>query len=86
MRRTRRAKPAWLENDKPEIARISAAYVRHYRETGQRIAYVEWIDERGRVGITEGPAKPDRVPVHAHMAALFARATREGVETRFEEW
>ena len=70
------------------IARITAAYIRKYRDNGQVKAYVDWVDDRGRAGRTEGPAEPTRFPGIAgtgfgtaslHLAALFARAEQEGV-------
>ncbi len=47
---------------------ITRAYVRHYNDNGETIAYVEWSD-RSR---TEGNLKS------AHMTALLRRAKREG--------
>ena len=38
------------------IAKITDAYVRHYSDNGQTKAYVEWIDNRGKAGRTEGGA------------------------------
>lgn len=66
------------------IAKITAAYIRHYHDNGQTTAYVEWIDGRGKLGCTEGRIcsrtgdKPNQ-PAGPHMQALFARAEREGV-------
>jgi hypothetical protein len=68
------------------IAKITDAYVRHYSDTNQMKAYVEWIDHKGSVGRTEGAAETDCTPRSTHMAVLFARATREGIETRLERW
>ena len=68
------------------ITRITDAYVRHYTDNGTYVAYVEWVDEHNHSGRTEGPAESDCQPVHSHMAVLFARATRQGVETRLEHW
>lgn len=62
------------------IARITRAYVRHYRDNAQTTAYVEWIDQNGATGRTEG------IPGGAHMAALLARAGREGVCVESEVW
>jgi hypothetical protein len=36
------------------IAKITKAYIRHYRDNDQVTAYVEWIDRRGKTGCTEG--------------------------------
>jgi len=62
------------------IAQITRAYVRHYSDTGQITAYVEWIDHKGIAGRTEG------TPGGAHMNALFSRAAREGVCIESEVW
>ena len=56
------------------ITRITAAAVYRYDDSGQIMARVDWRDKRGRHGTTAG--KPD----NEHMAALLARAAREGVE------
>ena len=75
------------------IAKITDAYVRHYSDTGQRTAYVEWIDTKGRAGRTEGRVghcpqcgRGDDNDLGTHMQALFDRAAREGVEPRIERW
>lgn len=60
------------------IARITRAYVRHYADNGQTTCYVEWRDVKGRNGRTEGNG--------VHMAALLARAEREGVTVDCERW
>jgi hypothetical protein len=62
------------------IARITNAYVRTYSDSGQRTAYVEWIDERGERGRTEGP------PDNPHMVALLKRARREGKPAKQQTW
>jgi hypothetical protein len=62
------------------IARITAAYVRHYADNGQTVAYVEWLDGRGQAGRTEGPEH------HVHIAALLHRAKRTGVPVTRETW
>jgi hypothetical protein len=59
---------------------ITKAYVRHYRDNGQTVAYVEWIDTRGKAGRTEG------TPDNPHMRALFVRAAREGITPTNEVW
>jgi hypothetical protein len=64
----------------PRIARITAAYVRTYSDTGQTVGYVEWRDSAGCEGRTEGN------PTGPHMRALFDRARREGCSVRTETW
>lgn len=83
------------------IKRITRAYVRHYSDNGQTKAYVEWLNHKGVFGRTEGDVGPcpccgmERVASFAdgrkiqlgpHMAALFARAEREGVDIEQETW
>lgn len=74
------------------IAKITKAYVRTYSDNGQTTAYVEWVDERGRPGRTEGPmwrhaTGPNGPQVfYSHMQALFARAKREGAPITREHW
>jgi hypothetical protein len=53
------------------ISRITKVYTRHYRDNGQRKAYVEWIDNRGREGRTEGSENS------LHMQELIKRGKRE---------
>lgn len=74
------------------IQRILRAYVRTYSDTGQVKAYVEFIDEFGRPSRVEGPApgakchecgQPHR---STHIAALFARAERDGLSIEDEMW
>lgn len=74
------------------IAKITAAYVRHYRDNGQTTAYVEFIDGRGCPGRVEGKW-PQEICPHcggvvrgSHMAALLARAAREGITVTQEVW
>jgi hypothetical protein len=55
------------------ISKITKAYTRTYTDSGQVTTYVEWIDDEGRKGRTEGNGKG------THMKALLARARREGV-------
>jgi hypothetical protein len=62
------------------IASIVRAYVRHYSDSGQSIAYVEWLDTKGKSGTTGG--NPD----NPHMVALFDRAIREGLTIETETW
>lgn len=73
------------------IAKITAAYTRHYRDNGQTTAYVEWTDRRGKQGRTEGrvcsrDGDAPNTPAGPHMAALFARAKRDGVPITHEIW
>lgn len=35
------------------IERITKAYIRTYRDTGQETAYVEWVDTKGEIGRKE---------------------------------
>lgn len=62
------------------IAKITKAYIRTYADSGQTKAYVEWIGDDGEPGRTEGPRS------NPHMAALFARAEREGITITRETW
>lgn len=67
------------------IVKITRAYVRHYTDNNQTVAYVEWIDHRGVPGRTEGAFKPPMASgCGLHMLALFARARREGITK--ERW
>ncbi len=73
------------------ITRILDAYVRHYSDNGQTMAYVEWEDAsrlgKPKTGRTEGPLFPcPHEVLGAHMATLFARANREGIPIRGETW
>lgn len=62
------------------ISKITKAYTRRYSDSGQVTTYVEWTDNRGRPGRTEGNAD------NAHMAALLQRAAREGVPYQWQQW
>lgn len=62
------------------IKEITKAYIRTYEDNGQVTAYVEWIDDKGKPGRTEG--KPDG----AHMKALLDRAKREKVKVEQQKW
>lgn len=62
------------------IERITRAYIRVYGDSGQRTAYVEWVDGKGKSGRTEGK------PSGLHMKALLARAKREGLTIEKEKW
>jgi hypothetical protein len=53
------------------IAKITGAEGYRYSDSGQRIAHVQWIDNRGRPGHTSGD------PDNEHMKALLSRAARE---------
>lgn len=63
------------------IARITSTYVRHYRDTGQHTAYVEWVDHKGQRGRTEGAWPPG-----THLYELLKRARREGVPLEAQVW
>ncbi len=72
------------------IAKITKAYTRSY-SNGQMKAYVEWIDERGESGRTEGDCmsiddKPVHWPANGHMVALFKRARRDGITIERQTW
>jgi len=62
------------------IQKINKAYIRRYCDNGQVAACVEWTDGRGKHGRTEGK------PKNPHMAALLARAEREGVPVELQTW
>lgn len=62
------------------IAKITRAYVRHYSDNGQTVAYVEWIDHKGKKGRSEGNEHG------SHMRSLLARATAECRSIEREEW
>jgi hypothetical protein len=62
------------------IKTITKAYIRKYSDSGQVTAGVEWLDQRGKAGRTEGP------PKNTHMQALLARAQRENVAVQRETW
>lgn len=69
------------------IKQITRAYIRRYSDSGQETAYVEWIDNRGKAGRTEGPCQfSDCIPIGGHMQALFERAIREGIKIECETW
>jgi hypothetical protein len=62
------------------IAKITKVYIRKYSDSGQITAYVEWVDNKGISGRTEG--KVDGI----HMQELFKRARRELVPIEKEVW
>lgn len=62
------------------IAKITRAYIRTYSDSGQTTAYVEWIDDKGKPGRTEGRES------NGHMIGLLLRAQREGVTIERERW
>lgn len=72
------------------ITRITKAYIRKYSDNGQTVAYVEWIDGKGKTGRTEGSEHRDCcIPTPhfgTHMQALLDRATREGVTVERQQW
>lgn len=55
---------------------IKRAYIRHYSDNGQTLAYIEWNDGSR----TEGQ------PENAHMLALMMRAIRQGLKITRETW
>jgi hypothetical protein len=62
------------------ITKITSAYVRTYSDNGQTVAYVEWVDNKGKTGRTEGRES------NGHMIALLLRAKREGVTVERQRW
>lgn len=76
------------------IARVTRMFIRRYSDNGQTVAYVEWLDRRGKPGRTEGT--PQRIPSRhgrpetwtfgEHMHALFGRGRREGLTLQRETW
>ena len=69
------------------IQRITRTYVRHCSDSEQTKVYVEWLDQRGRRGRTEGPCcATDGRPLGWHMEALLNRARREGIPLEQERW
>lgn len=63
-----------------KILRITKAYVRTYRDSGQRTAYVEWVDTNVETGRTEGNEHG------THMTALLSSAIRNGLEIKEQIW
>ncbi len=62
------------------IKEITKAYIRTYTDSGQVKAYVEWKDDKGKAGTTEGD------PENGHMKALLDRAKREKVKVETQKW
>lgn len=62
------------------IVKITRAYIRHYSDNGQTVAYVEWIDDKGKSGRTEGKQNG------LHIRELLKRARREGLTVEREQW
>lgn len=65
--------------------KIKRIYTRHYSDSGQTTACVEWQDG----ACTEGPADDYHgvlVPRGAHMGALFDRAIANGLTVEREVW
>lgn len=62
------------------ITKITKAYTRKYSDTKQTVSYVEWVDNKGKSGRTEGDAK------NLHMSALLNRACKEGVQVEEQTW
>lgn len=72
------------------IARITRAYVRHYRDNGDRVAYVEFVDDKGKRGRLEAPVRAATgtlAQVYGeHMGAVMARAICNGIKIERETW
>ena len=79
------------------IGRFTRAYVRHYTDTNQVKAYLEWTDRDGKSGRTEGDVRlpwqamhPDKTSLAAvfglHMGALMAKAICQGLDIEREVW
>jgi hypothetical protein len=62
------------------IDHITKAYIRTYEDNDTTKAYVEWVDEKGKPGRTEGD------PEGAHMKALLDRAKREKIKVENQKW
>ncbi len=62
------------------IVKITKAQIIKYTDSGQRKAYVSWVDSKGEKGTTEG------APKNLHMQALIARARREKVKVERQTW
>ena len=64
------------------MKRITDACIRLYRDTGETVAYVEWVQYArwgdARVSRTAGPVRV--------MGELLERARQEGVKVRGETW
>lgn len=58
------------------IHHIIGAGITHYRDSGQRIAWITFLDAKGKTGTTSGD------PDNTHMKALLDRARREGITVR----
>lgn len=75
----------------PDRMKIKRLLIRHYRDNGQTVAYVEYANGSR----TEGPIH-DCCPccgqdmpgngMGSHLAALFARGQREGLPVIRETW
>ena len=55
---------------------IKRAYVRHYSDNGQTVAYIEWSDGSRTEGNRNG----------LHMKELFKRAERDGLTIERVTW
>lgn len=62
------------------IKEITKVTIREYSDSGQVKAHVEWVDQKGKKGVTEGD------PENAHMKALIDRAKREKVKIEKDKW
>lgn len=69
------------------ITKITKAYTTHYTDNGLTRGYVEWVDNDGKSGRTEGNVgRASRHPLNGHLKALFDRAKREGVKVEHQTW
>lgn len=62
------------------IARINSVETRYYSDNGQTKVYVNWTDEQGTTGTTEGE------PGGLHIEELIRRARREGANILNTRW
>ena len=62
------------------IVKITRMYTRTYTDNGQVTTYVEWMDNKGKTGRTEGPAS------NGHMKALIEGGQQEGLQLEIETW
>jgi hypothetical protein len=62
------------------VVQITSMIVRTYGDTGAKRVYVEWIDDNGETGRTEGEVD------NTHMRALIARGGLMGVPLVIETW
>jgi hypothetical protein len=62
------------------ITKITKCYIHYYADNNTHRQWVEWIDQKGKRGVTSGD------PDNAHMQALRARAQREGLSVRCSQF